>query len=680
MAKDNSRTTSYGRAAENVSETSRLNHELARQPTFASWRRAIFDFIPPAAALLDIILIASSAGLAKMTYLGSEGGLPLTLFLSTAAGVIFVLTTSVLSLYDATQLLNWNRQLKHVLVAGSCALVSLPTLFFFMEIGTSGARQGLLLFTLGSCLLLLASRRLWRFALSRAFASRLLSGPRAVLIGQNLESAEINITEHLQRQGFSVLRIYDLADRSRSGPDDIISMMRSWDVEKIFLADDGEGGLVRGILPWLRIYPVSVTLIAGRPALGSGINSLRPMKEVIAIEVKRQPLSEFERALKRTIDILLASFGLILLTPCLPLVALAIKFDSAGPILFMQRRIGFDGRSFNRLKFRTMTVMEDGHSISARSPDYRITKIGHLLRRAGIDGAPQFINVLRGEMSIVGPRPQGLLQANRVAEEIWSYAFRHHFKPGLTSWAQVNGACGDEVRQFEHDIWYMNNWSAWLDIRITLRALSGVLGYRGAEETASRRATADRAVVRRAPSFLSVGRHSYPLRQTTTMSYDGAVMRLGGLEVIGSTWDTALNLMSRRLHRDFQRLWLVPPHERTASQQTELDVLIKIIDLEAYLRVNREEELAIGRIDAVDDYVVRLTLLTHEDRKIEAQISELPAVAAGMQGGEFFEARILVGDRGQVEWRNWSVRPPVREDDDVWTDFDRLVERGKLNE
>jgi hypothetical protein len=157
-------------------------------------------------------------------------------------------------------------------------------------------------------------------------------------------------------------------------------------------------------------------------------------------------------------------------------------------------------------------------------------------------------------------------------------------------------------------------------------------------------------------------------------------MRLGYLEANCPTWDAALEAISRRLHRDFQHLWLVPPHERSGSQQAQLEKLTEIVDLDEYFRANRQEELAIGKVDYIDDYVVRLTLLTHEDRQVTARISELPAVAAGMQGGQYFEARILREDDQHIEWRNWSVRPPLREDDDVWIDFDRITKQGNLSD
>ena len=196
---------------------------------------------------------------------------------------------------------------------------------------------------------------------------------------------------------------------------------------------------------------------------------------MLAIEVQRASLTAFEQALKRTLDVVGALTGLILLLPLLAIVSVAIKLDSKGPVLFRQVRIGFSGRAFRIYKFRTMTVTEDGDVIpQARRNDARVTRIGRLLRRTSIDELPQLLNVLKGEMSLVGPRPHALAHDNQYTRLIANYSFRHHMKPGITGWAQVCGFRGatptvDLMEQrLERDLWYINNWSIWLDIKTVL--------------------------------------------------------------------------------------------------------------------------------------------------------------------------------------------------------------------
>jgi undecaprenyl-phosphate galactose phosphotransferase/putative colanic acid biosynthesis UDP-glucose lipid carrier transferase len=196
----------------------------------------------------------------------------------------------------------------------------------------------------------------------------------------------------------------------------------------------------------------------------------------MAIEIQRTPLSIFERIQKRSLDVIVATMALLLLIPLLVMTALLIKLDSTGSVIFRQTRGGLNGKLFDILKFRSMTVSENGGDIKqARKQDARVTRIGRLLRKTSIDELPQLWNVLRGDMSLVGPRPHALAHDNYYDQLISNYAYRHHVKPGLTGWAQVNGFRGETPtiasmeKRVEHDVWYVTNWSIWLDIRIMAR-------------------------------------------------------------------------------------------------------------------------------------------------------------------------------------------------------------------
>ena len=210
-------------------------------------------------------------------------------------------------------------------------------------------------------------------------------------------------------------------------------------------------------------------------------------QRVLAIEIQRAPLSAAERFVKRTMDIVVASLALTLLLPVFMLTAIAIKLDSDGPVIFRQRRKGFNGKEFVMLKFRTMRVLEDGPVVvQATREDPRVTPIGKTLRKASIDELPQLVNVFKGEMSLIGPRPHALAHDNYFEEILEDYAFRHHVKPGLTGWAQCNGARGatpsveDIAERVKLDLWYVNNWSLWLDIQILIRTAFEVARKRNA--------------------------------------------------------------------------------------------------------------------------------------------------------------------------------------------------------
>ena len=190
---------------------------------------------------------------------------------------------------------------------------------------------------------------------------------------------------------------------------------------------------------------------------------------------------------KRLSDVLLASLILRLISPIMVAIALLVKWDSPGPVLFRQRRYGLDGKEIMVYKFRSMTVMEDGAKVvQATRDDKRITRVGAFLRRTSLDELPQFINVLQGRMSIVGPRPHAVAHNEEYRKLIKGYMVRHKVRPGITGWAQVNGLRGetdtlDKMKaRIEHDLDYLRNWSLRLDLSIIMRTVWLVVKDRGA--------------------------------------------------------------------------------------------------------------------------------------------------------------------------------------------------------
>jgi len=190
----------------------------------------------------------------------------------------------------------------------------------------------------------------------------------------------------------------------------------------------------------------------------------------------------YNRYIKRTFDILFSLFVLIFVLSWLyPLLAILIKLDSKGPVIFKQHRSGRDNKSFWCYKFRSMRENKDSHHKQASRHDDRITKLGRFLRSTSLDEFPQFINVLIGNMSVVGPRPHMLKHTEQYRHVIKNYMVRHYSKPGITGWAQINGYRGEThqtdamEKRVEHDIWYLENWSVYLDIKIVLRTISQVL-------------------------------------------------------------------------------------------------------------------------------------------------------------------------------------------------------------
>jgi exopolysaccharide biosynthesis polyprenyl glycosylphosphotransferase len=204
-----------------------------------------------------------------------------------------------------------------------------------------------------------------------------------------------------------------------------------------------------------------------------------------ALNVIEKLPSRLSLSCKRLVDLILAGVGLLTLAPFLPLVALAIKLDSPGPVFYRQIRSGRAGRHFTILKFRTMVVdaEQDGQARWATEDDPRITAVGRFLRKTRVDELPQLHNVLRGDMSIVGPRPERPEFVEQLAQEIPFYRTRLMVKPGLTGWAQIHYSYGnsteDALIKLQYDFHYLRYWSFWMDLYIIFRTLGVAFRFKG---------------------------------------------------------------------------------------------------------------------------------------------------------------------------------------------------------
>ncbi len=203
---------------------------------------------------------------------------------------------------------------------------------------------------------------------------------------------------------------------------------------------------------------------------------------VPTISVFDSPHDDLSAILKRIEDVLLSSIILLLISPVMLILAIAIKTTSKGPVFFKQRRYGIGGEEIIVWKFRSMSVCEDGDDVpQATKNDVRITPLGNFMRRTSLDELPQFINVLQGQMSIVGPRPHAVAHNELYRKDIHGYMLRHLVKPGITGWAQVNGWRGETdtlnkmEKRVEHDMEYIRNWSIIFDLKII--AMTIVKGF-----------------------------------------------------------------------------------------------------------------------------------------------------------------------------------------------------------
>jgi Undecaprenyl-phosphate glucose phosphotransferase len=273
--------------------------------------------------------------------------------------------------------------------------------------------------------------------------------------------------------------------------DDLIEVARANEIDRIVIAlPQSADQRISHIAQKLQALPASlhiVTHISSDLVEDGPAHNVSAIGSVGLLDVKKKPLSGWSPLIKRAEDIILGTLLLILALPLFPIIALAIRLDSPGPVLFRQLRSGYNQRPFEVLKFRTMHVSDaTDESRQAAPGDARITRVGRILRRTSLDELPQLFNVIKGEMSLVGPRPHLLEHDRQFAAILATYPHRHQVKPGLTGLAQVRGHRG-VTRSASHvearvssDLQYIRDWSLGLDLQILVRTIWAVITGRNA--------------------------------------------------------------------------------------------------------------------------------------------------------------------------------------------------------
>jgi exopolysaccharide biosynthesis polyprenyl glycosylphosphotransferase len=221
----------------------------------------------------------------------------------------------------------------------------------------------------------------------------------------------------------------------------------------------------------IKVYPDVFQIMAGQVTIGD-------MGGLPLLTLRDIALRGWRRGIKRAVDVVGAVIGLVLLSPLMILTAVLIKLDSPGPVFYVQERMGLDARPFAMLKFRSMRQDAEVNGPGWTRPgDPRVTRLGNILRRLNVDELPQLMNVLIGEMSMVGPRPERPVYVSQFRRSIPRYMDRHRAKSGMTGWAQVNGLRGDTsiAERTKYDLWYIENWSVLLDVKIVLRTFVNFL-------------------------------------------------------------------------------------------------------------------------------------------------------------------------------------------------------------
>lgn len=461
----------------------------------------VFALVAFAADLAAITGASVLAGLAyHLAVYGNEG--PLLLYLRTGIVVALFFTLPYLfqEKYRLTSFLTGDQRLASLFLIWNYAFLGMFAVDFLTRSSEMISRGSIIVFYFAGFILIALLRRALTRYVQQGCQSGRISAREVMLVGTSERIRDFlrrhEPSNHGLRIAHSILldAHFDLGEREGDAQEldrtleGALSLLRQDRIDDVIL-----------LLPWSRRALIdrcishfmnsSVSIHLGpQPILDRFMDAhLTRLGSINTLTIVRPPLSSFEVAMKRGFDFLAAGFGLLLLSPLLLVCALLIRLDSPGPALFRQKRYGFNFEPFQILKFRTMTVMEDGADVKqAVKNDPRITRIGHFLRKWNIDELPQLINVLKGDMSLVGPRPHALAHDHEFAEKIAQYARRMNVQPGITGLAQVNGFRGptdtDEkiMKRVECDLNYIDNWSMALDLRIILKTVFSKTAYRNA--------------------------------------------------------------------------------------------------------------------------------------------------------------------------------------------------------
>lgn len=456
------------------------------------------DAIPYIWSTIDFVTVLLSSVIGGLAYQFAAGNLVPSYLpycaVGSLAGVIYALRMSGRGFYRFPNGGAGRVEIGEILSCWCTTMLLLAFAALIFKVGADYSRGSFLIFSLFGLLALVVLRKVAKLTLASAISRRAIGQRRTVMLGvvDEMQGRE----DLLSHFGAAEIKRFVLtASSPSSGGDEdvgiicsIADFIRNSNCREILLAlpwSDAER--IEFIRSQVKALPVAVRLLPDKNVQTlSGAMSLDRIR-ALTVNIQNAPLNDRERLLKRMLDILVATLALIFFAPIMAITAVAIKLDSAGPVIFRQHRKGYNGKHFVIFKFRTMTVQENGSVVSqATREDPRVTEIGRTLRSLSIDELPQLFNVLRGEMSLVGPRPHALAHDNHFEKLLSDYALRHHVKPGITGWAQCNGARGEtpEIEQMSArvglDLWYIDNWSLKLDLLILIKTLIEVLGKRNA--------------------------------------------------------------------------------------------------------------------------------------------------------------------------------------------------------
>ena len=444
------------------------------------------DFLNKVNIVLDMLLVVLAYVLSAWLWLdildGQEDNMAAlsgkSILMSIVYAVALFFLLSMFGFYSTTRTRRLVWKLKTILMATTLAMLLSSSVLFVLKL-VDFSRGVLLLFYVFTLLLIMGKYTAMRLAFNE-LRSHGFNLKHVVIVGtgglakQFARDAEADPGLGMHILGFVGAQT---EDRYLGGYDALDGILEPTDVSEAVIAlDPEEYARIQGIIAICEkngvpysVIPFYNDMIPAHPVIETVGKS-----KLITMRANRLENVGWA-ALKRGFDILCSLLGLVVLSPLMLALTVGVKLSSPGPVLFRQTRVGYKRKHFQMLKFRSMKVNAEENTGWTKEQDNRRTRFGSLMRKTSLDELPQLLNVLKGDMSLVGPRPELPYFVEQFRESVPLYMVKHQVKPGMTGWAQVNGYRGDTSirKRIELDLWYIDNWSVWLDLKILFRTVFG---------------------------------------------------------------------------------------------------------------------------------------------------------------------------------------------------------------
>lgn len=440
--------------------------------------------------ILDMLLVIISYVLAswlRLDFLNGDSGnmaalSEKTILLAFAYSLMLFFILSLFGFYNTTRTRPLIWKVKMIFIAVTLSILIITTLLFVFKL-MDFSRGVILVFYLATLFLLIGKYVFMRLVLKR-FRMNGYNLKHVVVIGTGKLAGQYKDDITAENElGFNVIGFIGNHHLLREGENwlglftDVDRILTSQDINEVVIAlEPEEYGRLWTIIPACErnglkysVIPFYNDIIPANPTIETIGHS-----KLINMRVNRLENMGWAM-LKRFADLFISAVGLIVLSPLFLIIAIGVKCSSPGPVFFKQTRVGYQRREFRMLKFRSMRQNDEENTRWTTNEDPRKTRFGAFLRKTSLDELPQLINVLKGDMSLVGPRPELPHFVEQFRETIPYYMVKHQVKPGMTGWAQVNGYRGDTSieKRIELDLWYIDHWSVWLDCRILFRTFFG---------------------------------------------------------------------------------------------------------------------------------------------------------------------------------------------------------------